>query len=329
VLLIGIVPPPSDPSLASMAYAGMLGEGWRVEGYNAIDDVADDVAAEAEFLVVPPGAGEVDARFFKRAPALRLIQVPGHGFDHVNVADAEAAGVPVATVASSGAEAHTVAEMAILLAGAASRRLVPADRAVRDRRWGTLAMLEGGVFELAGKTIGLVGLGRIGREVAKRARGFDMRVLYHDVFRPSPDDERAAGVEFRELDALLGEADIVSLHAPLTPETRGLINEKTLALMKPNAILVNTARGPLVDAAALAAALRNGTIRAAAIDVFDPEPPLPENPLLGLENVVLSPHMAGVTGESILRILAAALENCLRVARGEAPLDVVTGGSSH
>src|SRR5206468_845346 len=157
-------------------------------------------------------------------------------------------------------------------AGVASRRVLHGDRAVREGRWGALAMLEDGVFELAGKTIGLVGLGRIGREVAKRARAFDMRVLYHDVFRPSPDEERDAGVEYRDLEPLLGEADIVSLHAPLTPETRGLMNERTLALMKPNAVLVNTARGPLVDAAALAAALTNGTIRAAAIDVFDPEP---------------------------------------------------------
>ncbi len=329
MLLIGIVPPSSDPALASMAYAGMLGEGWEVEGSNAIDDVPDDIAARAEFLVAPPGGGDVDARLFQRAPRLRLVQVPGHGFDHINVADASAAGVPVATVASSGAEAHTVAEMAILLAGVASRRVLQGHRALVGGRWGTLAMLEGGVFELAGKTIGLVGLGRIGREVTKRARAFDMRVLYHDVFRLTGAEESAIGVEFRELEALLGEADIVSLHAPLTPETRGLINARTLGLMKPNAVLVNTARGPLVDAAALAGALRAGTIRAAAIDVFDPEPPGLGNPLLGLDNVVLSPHMAGVTGESILRILAAALQNCLRVARGEPPLDVVTEGSSH
>jgi len=307
----------------------MLGEGWVVRAFNSVDDVDDDAAAAAEFLVVPPGSGEVDARFLKRAPRLRLVQVPGHGFDHVNVADATAAGVPVATVASSGAEAHTVAEMAILLAGVASRRVLQGHRAVLEGRWGALEMLQGGVFELAGKTIGLVGLGRIGREVAKRARGFDMRVVYHDVFRPTPEREREAGVEFRELDALLAESDVVSLHAPLTPETRGLINERTLGLMKPNAVLVNTSRGPLVDAAALAKALRDGKIRAAAIDVFDPEPPPADLPLYELDNVVLSPHMAGVTGESILRIIAAALENCRRVARGEAPLDVVTEGSSH
>jgi phosphoglycerate dehydrogenase-like enzyme len=219
--------------------------------------------------------------------------------------------------------------MAILLAGIASRRVLDGDRAVRAGEWGTLVMLQRGVFELAGKTIGLVGLGRIGREVAKRARAFDMRVLYYDVIRPEPEQERDAGVEYRELEALLGEADIVSLHAPLTPETRGLINERTLAVMKPNAVLVNTSRGPLVDASALAKALRAGVIRAAAIDVFDPEPPPADLELYGLDNVVLSPHMAGVTAESIMRIIAAALENCRRVARGEPPLDVVTAGSSH
>ncbi|MGH2793764.1 MAG: 2-hydroxyacid dehydrogenase [Actinomycetota bacterium] len=328
MLLIGIVPPPAEPSMASMAYGGMLGEGWRVEAYNDPRDIPDDVAGEAEFLVAPPPMA-VDAAAIAKMPKLRLIQVPGHGFDHVDVAAATAAGVPVATIASSGAEAHTVAEMAILLAGAASRRLLPGDRAVREGRWGTLTMLQGGIFELAGKTIGLVGLGRIGREVAKRARAFDMRVIYHDVFRPAPEQEREIGVEFSELDALLGEADVVSLHAPLTPVTRGLINDRTLGLMKPTAVLVNTARGPLVDADALSRALRTGTIRAAAIDVFDPEPPAADLPLKDLENVVLQPHMAGVTGESILRILAAALENCRRVSRGEDALDVLAEGSSH
>ena len=329
MLLIAIVPPPSDPALASAAYGGMLGEGWNVHAFNAVEEVPDDVAERAAFLVAPPGAGRVDAAFFGRAPGLKLVQVPGHGFDHINVADAAAMGVPVATVASSGAEAHTVAEMAIVLAGVASRRVLQGHRAVLEGRWGVLAMLQGGVFELAGKTIGLVGLGRIGREVAKRARGFDMRVVYHDVIRLDAEQERELGIEFRDFEALLAEADIVSLHAPLTPETRGLINERTLALMKANAVLVNTARGPLVDAGALAQALGDRTIRAAAIDVFDPEPPHADLPLTSLDNVVLSPHMAGVTGESILRIIAAALENCRRVARGEAPLDVVTEGSSH
>lgn len=328
MLLIGIVPLPSDPALASGAYGGMLGDGWEVRAFNDPGEIPDDAAAEAEFLVAPPPA-IIDGSLLPRMPKLRLIQVPGHGYDHIDLAAAAAAGVPVATVASSGAEAHTVAEMAILLAGVASRRILQGDRAVREGRWGSLVMLQGGVFELAGKTIGLVGLGRIGREVAKRARAFDMRVIYHDVFRPTPEQEAEIGVEYRDLDALLGEADIVSLHAPLTAETRGLMNDRTLALMKPGAVLVNTARGPLVDASALERALREDRIRAAAIDVFESEPPPAGLPLYELDNIVLQPHMAGVTAESVLRIIVAALENCRRVARGEDPLDVVTEGSSH
>jgi phosphoglycerate dehydrogenase-like enzyme len=231
--------------------------------------------------------------------------------------------VPVSTVASSGAESGTVAEMALLLAGAASRRVIAGDRMVREGGWGTQDMLfsGGGVSELAGKTLGIVGYGRIGRELARRARAFDMRVLYTDIV---PVDD-PGDVEFRELDALLAESDVVSLHPPLTPQTKHLIDDDTLAKMKPGAVLVNTARGGLVDGEALARALRSGRLRAAAIDVFDPEPPPSDSPLLQLDTVVLSPHMAGVAQESIMRILAAALANCRRVARGQDPHDVVAG----
>jgi phosphoglycerate dehydrogenase-like enzyme len=327
MLVVALVPPGTNPDLAAAAYGGALGEGWTVRAFENQDAVTDDAAGEAEFLIpAPPRA--VDVGLLERMPKLRLIQVPGHGFDHVNLADAAAAGVPVATVASSGAEAHTVAEMAILLAGVASRRVMRGDGFVREGKWGPMIMLQSGVLELAGKTLGLVGLGRIGKEAAKRALAFDMRVLYYDVFRLDEATERSLGVEFRDLDALLAEADVVSVHAPLTPQTRGLIGERALKLMKPSAVLVNTSRGPLVDAASLAEALTEGRIRAAAIDVFDPEPPAAGNPLLTAPNLVLSPHMAGVTAESIMRIIAAALENCRRIARGEDPLDVV-GDSGH
>jgi phosphoglycerate dehydrogenase-like enzyme len=147
------------------------------------------------------------------------------------------------------------------------------------------------------------------------------------VFRAS--EEAAIGVEYRELDTLLAEADVVSLHAPLTPSTHHLIGARALALMKPTAVLVNTARGALVDAHALAEALRSGKLRAAAFDVFEPEPPDADNPLLGLDNVVLSPHMAGVTAESVIRILVAAIDNIKRVAAGEDPRDVVEADAAH
>lgn len=319
--LVALVPPPSPPEAAAMAYQGLLGVDWTVHAFRSHDEVPDDVASRTGF-VVAAASQHVGEAFLARAPALRLIQIPGHGHDHVDLEAARRRGVPVCTVASSGAESHTVAEMALLLAGAASRRLITGDRMVREGRWGTQEMLftGGGVFELAGKTLGIVGYGRIGREVAKRARAFDMRVVYTDVVRADDD-----GVEFLELDALLAQSDIVSLHAPLTPETKHLIDDETIGRMKPGALLVNTSRGGLVDADALARALTSGRLRAAAIDVFDPEPPPADSPLLALDNVVLSPHMAGVAQESIMRILGAALGNCLRVARGEPPNDVVEG----
>jgi len=322
MLVVALVPAPSDPAIAEIAYAAILGDGWTVRGFEEQSDVPDDVAGEAEFLL-PAASRPVDASLISRMPKLRLIQIPGHGYDHVDLEAARASGAPVATVESSGAEAHTVAEMALLLAGVAGRRIAEADRFVRGGGWGNLMMLQRGVFELAGKTLGIVGLGKIGRELAKRARAFDMRIVYFDAVRPDGATERDLGVEYRELDALLAESDVVSLHAPLTPSTRHMIDARALGMMKPAAVLVNTARGALVDAHALADAIREKRIRAAAVDVFDPEPPGADHPLMGLEDVVLSPHMAGVTAESIMRILAAALENCRRVARGEDPLDVV------
>jgi phosphoglycerate dehydrogenase-like enzyme len=321
-VVIALVPPPSPPEAAGMAYGGILGDEWIVHAYRAQEDVPNEVAAEVEF-VMAAASQRVDKELLARAPQLRMIQIPGHGFDHVDVEACAAAGVSVCTVASSGAESHTVAEMALLLAGAASRKVLVGDRMVRSGSWSKdpSHLLE--IGELSGKTLGIVGYGRIGRELAKRARAFDMRVVYFDVVR-SPDDDAP---EFLELDRLLAVSDIVSLHAPLTPQTRHLINDETIARMRNDAVLVNTARGGLVDADALARALASRRLRAAAIDVFDPEPPSPQSRLLQLDSVVLSPHMAGVTQESVLRIVAAALENIARVARGEEPHDVVTAES--
>lgn len=324
---IVLVQPPHDSSVAGTFFTHLLGEGWTVSGYSAQEDVPDDEAAEAEFLIA--ALAPVGASLLERAPKLRLIQVPGHGFDHVDIAAAGMAGVPVATVASSGAEAHTVAEWAILMAGAASRKLVDGHNALARGDFANVSLMQGGVFELAGKTIGIVGLGKIGREVAKRARAFDMKIVYHDAFRPSQDVELLLAAEYRHLDALLAEADVITIHIPSSKATSGYIGAREIALMKHEAILVNTSRGPVVDHDALVEALRAKRIRAAALDVFDPEPPPVDDPLLALDNVVLSPHMAGVTAESLLRILVAAADNVRRVAAGEDPLDVVAEGDEH
>ncbi len=321
---IVLVAPPHDPAVAQPFFGHLLGEGWTVDAYSSQDDVPDDVAGAAEVIIA--ALSPVDARLIKRCASLRLIQVPGHGYDHVEVEDARAAGVPVATVASSGAEAHTVAEWAILMAGAASRRLVPGHVALAAGAFANVEQMQAGCFELAGKTIGILGLGRIGREVAKRARGFDMRVLYHDAFRPDPSVERDLGVEYREFDALLAEVDFLTIHVPAMASTTGLIGARELGLMKHEAIIINTARGNIVDHDALVGALSSKRIRGAALDVFDPEPPPPDDPLLSLDNVVLSPHQAGVTAESLLRILQAAAANCNRLAAGEEVHDIVGDG---
>ena len=221
---IALVQPPHEPAMAGTFFGYLLGEGWEVKGFGAQEDVPDDVAAETEFILA--ALARVDASLIDRCRKLRLIQVPGHGFEHVDVEAARAAAVPVATVASSGAEAHTVAEWTILMAGAASRRLTQGHNALARGEFANVTLMQEGVFELAGKTIGIVGLGRIGREVAKRARGFDMKIVYHDAYRPGPDVEQQLGAEYRELDALLREADVVTLHVPATGKTKALIGAR-------------------------------------------------------------------------------------------------------
>lgn len=322
---IVLLEPRHDPAVAGPFFGHLLGEGWEVTGYRDQNDVPDDVAAEADCIIA--GLAPVDASLIKRCPNLKLIQVPGHGFDHVNVADATAAGVPVATVASSGAEAHTVAEWAILTAGAMSRRLVQGHNAMARGEFANMPLIQAGVFELAGKTIGIIGLGRIGREVAKRARGFDMTLTYFDPVRAPADLERDLGIEFRSLDELVAESDVITLHVPATADTIGMIGPRQFELMKAQAILVNTARGSLIDHDSLVEALRGNRIRGAALDVFETEPPSPDDPLFSLPNVTLSPHMGGVTAESLMRILIAATANCNRISGGEDLRDIVGEGT--
>ncbi len=200
---------------------------------------------------------------------------------------------------------------------AAARRLPEGYDYVRAGRWltwGPLLLLGPDVHHA---TLGIVGFGRIGREMAKRARGFDMRVLVHDAFPPSDEDQRSLGVEAVTMDALLAEADFVTLHVNLTPETRHLIGPEALAAMKPTAILVNTSRGPVVDQVALAAALRDGTIAAAALDVTDPEPMAPDDPLLSLPNCLVVPHIASASRATRGKMAAMAAANLLAGVRGE------------
>ena len=176
-----------------------------------------------------------------------------------------------------------------------------------------------GIYELLGKKWGIVGCGAVGREVAKRLAAFGVDVMYYDPRRLAPEQESEWGVKYQPLDHLLRLADIVSLHVPLTPETRGLIGVRELGLMKFSAILINVARGEVVDEAALAERLRTKRLGGAAVDVFSKEPIAPENPLLGLDNVILTPHIAGVTAEVRERVTQMAVANVVQFLLGQQP----------
>lgn len=249
-------------------------------------------------------------------PDLRLIQVMGVGYDSIDVEHATARGVAVTTAV--GLNSVAVAEYTIGLALAAARNIARVDRGIRAGGWPQHDHRAASI-ELQGKTWGAIGFGQIGREVGRRAHALGMRVRWHDVVPPPENDFPALPMD---RDELLRTADVVSLHVPLTPETRHLIDARTLALMQPAAILVNTARGGLVDTRALADALAAGRLGAAALDVFEDEP-LGDSPLRELDNAVLSPHAAAGTRDTIERVLRFCVANVTRIERGEQPLNRV------
>ncbi|MEM2203459.1 MAG: 2-hydroxyacid dehydrogenase [Sulfolobales archaeon] len=255
---------------------------------------------------------------------VRLIAQPSTGFDHIDIEACAEKRIPVANI--GGANAVTVAEYTVMVALALLRRLVEAHERTRRGEWVQWELMEKGSFELQGKTWGIIGLGRIGREVARRVRGFDTDVIYYDKVR-FEDVEKELGVEYSPLPKLLRTSDIVSLHVPLTPETRRMIGEKELRLMKPTAILINPARGEIVDEEALARALEERWIAGAAVDVYSREPPEKDHPLIRLAargdlNLIVTPHI-GASTESRARIIQVTIENVVRVLRGEKPLNVV------
>jgi len=261
----------------------------------------------------------VNEELYRVAPKLRLVQVLSAGYDRADLAAARTAGVPFAN--NGGANSVAVSEHALLLMLAVSRQLVRQHANVAAGRWRGNATPR--LHELRGRTLGIVGLGTIGKKTARLAQAFGMPVHYYDVARLSEDREDALDVRFRLYRELLRTSDVISLHVPLNDTTRGMLGEAELALMKPTAILVNTSRGPVVDEAALTRALAGGKIAGAGLDVFDVEPPAAGNPLFALDNVVLTAHLAGPTQESNVARLRNAFDNVQRVARGEAPLWVV------
>ena len=261
-------------------------------------------------------ADRIDAPFLDAAPTVRVVSQLAVGYDNIDVSAATERGVLVCN--TPGVLTDATADLAFGLMLAHARRLFAGDRALRKGEWGEWSPVFMLSHDLHGKTLGIVGLGAIGRAVAERARGFKMPLLYWSRSR-KPEAEAELGVQWRELDDLMREADYVSIHLALSEESRGLIDEGRIGLMKPDAVLVNTARGPIVDQEALYRALVEDRIGGAALDVFAEEPLPTDHPLLALENVVVSPHVGSATFETRARMTDLAVDNLLAFFHGEHP----------
>ena len=281
------------------------------------DDV-ERLASEADF-VLAFGHG-VTENILRAGENLRLIQLCSAGYDGVNLRVAGELGIPVAN--NGGANAIPVAEFAMTLILACHRHLPIAHNDTRDDAWMRPEIDGYDSYELLGKTVGIVGAGRIGSTLARLLRGFETTTLYTDVVRS--EKAESYGAERVELDELLTESDVVSLHTNLNAGSDKLIGARELGIMKKSALLVNTCRGPVIDEVALIDALRNGEIWGAGLDVFEIEPVEADNPLLTMDNVVVAPHVAGKSSESYPRRVDFAFSNMQRVWSGEAPESVVT-----
>lgn len=276
-------------------------------------------AEEAEFYLGM--TRNIDAKLFEAGKKLRLVQLLSAGYDRADLAAARKAGVPIAN--NGGGNAVAVAEHTIMLMLATLKKLTALHADVTAGQWRSGPAGKAPIHELRGKTVGIVGLGNIGKKVARRAAAFDVDIQYYDIKRLSEDEEDALGVRFVLFTELLRTSDVVTLHVPLDATTRDLIGAPELALMKPSAVLVNTCRGPVVNEAAVHDALKNRQIAMAGLDVMTEEPPKAENPLFVLPNIILTPHSAGPTVENWTDRFRNGFDNLMRVHQGRAPKWVV------
>jgi len=275
-----------------------------------------EVLRDTEYLVGYADK-EMDDAFYANAPSLKLIQLISAGYDKADIEAAKRAGVAICN--NGGANSGPVAEHAIMLMLALARQLLRQHEEVATARWRRSA-LSREAFTLEGRTLGIVGLGTIGKKTARLARAFGMSVQYYDIVRLTEDAETQLGARFRLLDEILSTSDFVSAHVPFTPRTQQMFGTDQFARMKRSAFFINTARGEIVDERALVEALVKGTIAGAGLDVFEQEPPTPENPLFKQKNVVLSPHLAGPIWDTQYQKFRNAFDNIQRIERGEPPL---------
>jgi phosphoglycerate dehydrogenase-like enzyme len=310
------------PAVAPAAWAigeSLLPKGFSIEVLSKDEPRRVEQLESAEFLMgFRSGFNAADYRHFGR---IKLIQFLSAGYDGADLDRLREMRIPLSN--NGGANSYAVAEHAIMLMLAVYRQLPDLHALLKAGKWKSSRFGQEEEHEIAGKTIGIIGLGMIGKTLARRLSGFEVKLLYNDPVRPSSEDAARLKVTYVEPDDLFREADIVTLHAPFDRSTHRMINERTLGLMKRDSILINCARGELVDEAALYRALKERRIWAAGLDTFDREPPDPKNPLFTLPNVVLTPHAAGPTWESWPKRFGNSYANIERVARGEAPLWVV------
>lgn len=261
---------------------------------------------------------KIDASVMQEAPKLKVISNLAVGYDNIDVTEATKRGIVVGN--TPGVLTETTADFAFAMLMAAARRVSEADAFTRKGRWKTWGPMLLLGQDIHHATLGIIGLGRIGLELAKRAKGFDMRVIYYDEIRRSEEEEKQFGIEFiPELPTLLPQSDFISLHVPLLPTTHHLFGAAQFSLMKPTAILINTSRGPVVDPKALYEALKSRQIFAAALDVTEVEPIPLEDPLLTLDNIIITPHIASGSVVTRTKMATLAVDNLIAGLRGQIP----------
>jgi D-3-phosphoglycerate dehydrogenase len=284
-----------------------------------------ETGAEEELLALVPQADAILTCFKKVSPAvvragekLQVIGRYGIGVDNIAVDEATRLGIPVTNVPAYCLDEVAEHAMALLLAGA--RKIAVYDRAVHAGNWALPTGMP--IYRVRGQTLGIIGFGKIGQTLAAKASGFGLRILAYDAYLP-PSVAEKAGAQLVSMDELLAQSDFISIHTPLTAETRGLFNRETLRKMKPNAFLINTSRGGAIDTAALTEALQNGWIAGAGLDVFDPEPLPADHPLLAQPGLIATPHVAFYSEESVQDLEVLAAQNVAAILTGRRPASVV------
>ena len=302
---------------------------FNVEFYPKADEERlAEVCADADVLLSSSTTPPITAKIISRARALKLIQLTGSGYNTVDLAAADKAGVPVARI--PGQNSKSVAQFAFVLMSMLDWGILEADTETKKGHFEEVRekIRKAGAYELEGKVLGILGVGPIGKEMARIGAFFDADLCYFDILRLSPEQEKELKLTYVDFETLLKRSDILTLHIPLTRETRKLIGSKELGWMKPTAILINTSRGGIVDEKALLDALASGRLKGAALDAFEPEPIPPDHPFLSLDGdlqkrIILTPHIGGATRQAHRRMYQESIDNILRVLRGEQPKYVV------